>query len=455
MTTKAGQIRHGGDIYTNKHVKYDFSVSLSPIGPPPGAVRAVQEAASRIAHYPDPQCRELRSEFSRYLQVPQEQILFGNGASALIRTVCQTQIETQSEVQNSDYRKDNKERFVETEKAAEGSITNGNAKAAAKHALLPAPTYMGYERELTTAGFAITRYALRSENNYALTEEFTTYIRKWHAAHPAGTNLIFLCDPNNPTGSCISEALLVKILQTCHECGIRCVLDACYADLTPYGSCSDQVSETAHNSITPADTCSDRIPEVTCCDLTQDDAPCDWAQASLLHDLCRYLTTYPTLVILGAFTKTYAMPGLRLGYLISTDTAFLEEAAEHLEEWSVSLPAQEAGLAALKDKAYLPRARRVVYKERAFLTEKMQALGLKVYPGDANFVFFASVKELCEPLADSGILIRDCSDMMAHIMPQEQCKRMEQAKYRFYRIGIRAHCDNMMLVEALERCMNW
>ena len=74
----------------------------------------------------------------------------------------------------------------------------------------------------------------------------------------------------------------------------------------------------------------------------------------------------------------------------------------------MSLPAQLAGSAALKERGYLERARKLICEERLFLREKLQAMGLSVYDSQANYLFFEGPEDLAERCAEEGILIRDC-----------------------------------------------
>ncbi len=355
---------HGGDIYTNSGIQYDFSVSLNPLGPPEGAVSAVRESAARIQCYPDPKCRALYEALSGSLGVPRGNILVGNGASALLRAAAQA--------------------------------------VRPAHVYLPAPTYGGYETALRQTDAQIHRLCLREEDEFALTDAF---VREFEGAAAQASQrnsdrILFLCNPNNPVGSCIDEGLLLRILGICEERGIYCILDECYMELTQ-----------------------------------------DGAQRSMTGRL----REYPHLLVLRAFTKTYAMPGVRLGYMLGADKSLLERIALQLEEWSVSLPSQEAGLAALGDAQYLPRARKACAAERAFLAEGLAGRGMKVYDGTANFILFASGEPLFEKLRARGILIRDCAGIPG-LTP------VKGSKY-YYRVGVRGRSENEALLEALEEVL--
>ena len=117
-------MEHGGDIYGNQNIELDLSVNLSPIGPPE-AVRGVLQGDDMkrvLTSYPDPHYRELKGALSQKLSVSKEWILCGNGASELLMAIVQA---------------------VRPERA-----------------LIPVPTYQGYERALDAVGAEILYYEL-------------------------------------------------------------------------------------------------------------------------------------------------------------------------------------------------------------------------------------------------------------------------------------------------------
>jgi len=134
---------------------------------------------------------------------------------------------------------------------------------------------------------------------------------------------------------------------------------------------------------------------------------------SLLSDCQKY----PHLILLRAFTKLYAMPGLRLGYAINADKKLRKAIERMLQPWNVSLPAQMAGIAAIKETDFLTKTRQALKKEKVYLLTGLQTLKdrnpsfiSEIYGSDANFIFFSGEKELALKLKQNGILIRDCSN---------------------------------------------
>jgi threonine-phosphate decarboxylase len=161
----------------------------------------------------------------------------------------------------------------------------------------------------------------------------------------------------------VEPALLREILSVCGETGSRLFLDECFLDL------------------------------------------CD--RRDTLTDL---LAGAPRLTLLRAFTKSFGMAGLRLGYCLTSDAALLRKMSRAVQPWNVSVPAQAAGIAALDETAYLDRARALVRKERPYLAAALTELGLTVVPSESNFLLFSGPRELDAALRDRGIAVRSCEN---------------------------------------------
>ncbi|MGN1003981.1 MAG: pyridoxal phosphate-dependent aminotransferase [Oscillospiraceae bacterium] len=341
---------HGGDLYARK-VKLDFSANTNPLGTPESVRRAVVESAEKLNQYPDPYCRELVAALSEFEQVPQEYLLCGCGAAELIFSFC--------------------------------------TAVKPKKTLELAPTFSEYSAALEAIGCRVERYPLRRENDFALTGEFLD------ALQSSGCEVLFLCNPNNPTGQVIGPELLQKIALLCHERGIRLFLDECFLDLSDQGR-----------------------------------------QLSLKEKL----KEQPGLFILKAFTKSYGMAGLRLGYCLSADRELLTAMGRSVQPWNVSLPAQCAGVAALKEVGFLNQTRAVIQTQRGWLKEQMESLGLYVCPAQANYLLLYHEKPLYELLLRQGILVRDCSNYHG-LCPG------------WIRVAVRCAEENKVLVEAIRAAL--
>ena len=316
------ELVHGGD-WAGYRAEFgcdalDFSANVSPLGLPAGVAAAITNALPTADRYPDPLCRELRAALAGAEGVPADWILCGNGAADLIFRLA--------------------------------------LAVRPRRALLPAPTFAEYEAALQTVGCAVQRVFLREENEFAVTEEFID------AVTPE-TDIVFLCQPNNPTGQVTPPALVERLVRRCAECGAVLVVDECFLDFLP-----------------------DR------------DA---WTAKQLLRDALQ-------LVILKAFTKLYAMAGVRLGYALCGDAALLEKMRGAGQPWAVSSLAQAAGLAALQETAYAGAVRALIAEQRPRMAAGLRALGLRVMDGQANYLLFRATPDFGEKLRRRGAVVRSC-----------------------------------------------
>ena len=344
---------HGGDVYSArqkmKQEPLDFSVNSNPMGMPPGAVRAAADALQQCTQYPDPLCRELRAALAAYEGIPAEQIVCGNGAADLIFRIV--------------------------------------AATHPQRALLLEPTFAEYEQALRSMDCSIAYFPLQESEGFVLPEAFLQQLTP-------EINLLFLCNPNNPTGRTVSPALLQEIWKRCEEAGILLVVDECFNEFLEH-------------------------PE-----------------QNTLKDV---LETGANAVILKAFTKSFAMPGLRLGYGLCGNRDLAERIFSCGQPWGVSIPAQAAGVAALQEQGYLERMRRLIQTERRWLSENLARLGLRVFPSEANYILFRTETEISlrERMEQRGVLIRACGNYRG-------------LDDRYYRIAVRGHDENERLIAALK-----
>jgi threonine-phosphate decarboxylase len=345
---------HGGDIY-GKLIReawagpfLDFSVNTNLLGMPAAVKEALVRYQDDFERYPDPYCRELRAAISRADGVPEDAILCGNGASDLIFRLC-----------------------LAVEPCA---------------VLVCAPTFSEYEKAARLAGALVVQYPLLEDEGFKLTERFLPYV-------DGEIGMIFLCNPNNPTGDLIEPALLGEIAKRCRERRIVLVLDECFLPFT---------------------------------DAFFTDAP----------SMTRSLS--PEIAVIRAFTKTFSLAGLRIGYMISSDRELIARCAAAGPFWSVSGPAQVAALAALGCSAWFEESKVILRAERGFLTEGLRALGLRVFESSANFLLFRAENEpnLVEKLIKRGVLIRSCGNFWG----------LDEG---FYRVGVKTHERNEKLIGAI------
>ena len=337
---------HGGNIYTYKNC-LDFSANCNPLGTPESVKQAVRDSLDHLKDYPQVGYAPLKEAIAAYEDVKPENIICGNGAAELVFSLCHA--------------------------------------LKPKKALIPVPTFAEYEQALESVGAEVEHVLLKEEDEFRVQDSFIDWLHK-------DLDMVFLCNPNNPTGILTDREFLFRLLRVCREMGIFLVVDECFQDFI-------------------------REP----------------GQYSLKAQLPRY----HNLFLLKAFTKRYAMAGVRLGYGISENTELLEKMTMVTQPWNISVMAQEAGIAALKEKEYVENGRQMVFEEARYLKEKLQELGMEVFPSEANYIFFKGPENLFEKCVKHGVLIRDCSNYFG-------------LKKGYYRVAVRTHEENEKLIQSMQ-----
>jgi threonine-phosphate decarboxylase len=349
---------HGGNVY-HYSKKYnipvdgflDFSASINPLGPSRAAVRAMKDAIPSLVNYPDPESGVLKDALSSRHGIRRESILIGNGSTELIYLLAR-------------------------------AVRPGKA-------LLPAPAFSDYERAVRLAGSMVSRLTLKEKDGFVPDMD---RLRK----ALDGVDLLFLCNPNNPTGVLLDRDTVQDAVRMARRAGAFTVVDEAFMEYSPGGSVI-------------ADAAGGR-----------------------------------GVAVLRNFTKFHGLPGLRAGYLVAHPSA-VEKLAAFKEPWSVNTLAERAGAAALTDEAHARRSLRLMEKEKAFLYRGLGMVpGLRPYPPSANFVLVKLTGSglvpsgLAEDLASRGILVRDCSNFRGLDGP-------------FIRVAVRTRRENEALLGALKR----
>lgn len=337
--------QHGGDIYTHKN-SIDFSANINVLGMPDSVREAAITGVLQSGAYPDVKCRELKRAIASRDGIKAEWIFCGNGAADVIFTLVRA--------------------------------------LKPKRALIPIPSFFEYEQALGSVDCEIDKYTCVPAFGFALREDFLDRITE-------STDMIFLCNPNNPTGTLLEPELLERIIERCEQTRTYLVLDECFVDFLD-----------------------------------------DWQKRTQVGKL----GTFRYLIIIKAFTKMYAMAGLRLGYGITTDTELLHSMEEVSQPWRVSVPAMLAGTAAVKETDFAEYTRGCVAKERIFLTKELKKAGYQVFEPAANFIFFRAETGLAEYCLKRGFLIRDCGNY-------------DGLSDGYYRIAVKSREDNEKLLTVL------
>ncbi len=250
--------------------------------------------------------------------------------------------------------------------------------------LIPVPAFVEYEKAVSECGGQAVFFDMPEP--FILTEDILPVLSE------QCIDMVIICTPNNPTGQLIAPDLLQQIVDICVKQNIMLLIDACFMGFV------------------------------------------DEAEQLEIHSDSNQV------VILKAFTKLYAMAGLRLGYLLCKDTRLVERLQRFGPSWSVSVPAQLAGMAALGESSYVKQTKQLVAEERKYLEEALLAFHLQVYPSQANFILFYSDIPLADKLRGMGIAVRCCENY-----------RGLGAGY--YRIAVRSHQENVLFVQSLREIL--
>ncbi len=341
---------HGGDIYSHivktGVMPLDFSANINPFGMPQPVKNAIIRSVDMFEHYPDVECRELRQAVAKKEDIQEEFIIFGNGAADIIYKIA--------------------------------------FRIKPKKALIFAPTFFEYEAALSLQNCAVNYYNLLPENDFEPKEDFLNKVK--------GHDIVFICNPNNPTGNIVSRGFIGKVAQECKEQGAFLVIDECFIDFTKN-----------ENELTAKS----------------------------------YLLDFDNVIILKAFTKMYALAGLRLGYCMCKNIDLLRRINDAGQPWSVSVAAQVAGVAACGEVGFVKKTVDLIEKERKFLSEELAKCTDKVYTSYTNFLLFKADENLAHRLKIKNILIRKCGNYHG-------------LNNTFYRTAVRSHEENERLIGAIK-----
>ena len=247
------------------------------------------------------------------------------------------------------------------------------------------PAFSEYEAALKAAGVPVQPLELPPEKDFAPDEDLLLL-------DPSGCSALIVCSPANPTGLSLKAGLLEAL--------------------------------------------AERYPAVLC-----DLSFLELSDHPEEYDIPVLAARHPNIVFLFSFTKSFAVPGLRLGYAVCSDAARLRKMSEKTPCWNVSAAAQAAGLAALDCKDWLAGCTARIRRERERLRRELSACGLKVWNSEANFLFFSSKRPLAAALAEKGLLIRDCSNFRG-------------LGEGYYRIAVRLPAENDRLIAAIKEVLS-
>ena len=326
----------------------DFSVSTNPTGTPPGVLRQV--SVKDLSGYPDSQSSLLKREIARISEVSEKNILVCSGSTEIIRLAVTAYLKQKDRV------------------------------------LLVEPTYGEYRLSCEIAGAEVQTFLTSAKDDFkpdisALTNQIKSEKPK----------ILFICNPNNPTGYFLKRDEFEKILSVASESLV--VLDEAYVSFV------DQA----------------------------------WLSTGYINA--------NNLLILRSMTKNYALAGLRLGYAVAGEE-IITILSRVCPPWNVNAIAQKAGITALQCKEYLEKSRKSVFREKKYLVTSLEKLGFVCVPSDANY-FLVKVSDAAEfrkrLLISGRLLVRDCTSFG---LPE------------YIRIAPRSHNQNRQLINAIKELVD-
>lgn len=351
---------HGGNIYKVAAAHNvapqditDFSANINPLGMSPKGQAALAAHLGEIIHYPDPEYTELRHTVSKVLDVPNENILIGNGAAELLYALM--------------------------------------TLPGIEEVLVPAPGFSEYALAAKAQGLAVLNYAMVP---MSASGEAVSLHHSW--------GIFGVPQPHqNITHFAVPYEDLKAHLKQCVEQQRRCLI--CLGNPNnPDGSLQTltEVFELA------------ALAEASNSLLLIDESFIEFTNES--HSLRPYLGDYPSIIILHSLTKFYAIPGLRLGLLLG-QSSILKAIAGHIPTWSVNHLAQQYGIQALQDEVYRQKTRAVVAREKEWLYGAINAFDfITALPPSVNFILLhwepqtPTLADFMTFLENKQLLIRSC-----------------------------------------------
>jgi threonine-phosphate decarboxylase len=325
---------HGSDLEKIEKI-YDikkediisFSANINPQGVPNKLKEYLKNHLDILSQYPDREYTELKTTIGTYCGCLASQVLVGNGSTELISLFIQTIMP--------------------------------------KKAVILAPTYSEYEKEILLAGGSPLSLPLNINNNFAYEESLVFSMLS------NDIDLFVLCNPNNPTGTALNQIDLTKLLEHCSLHNIQVLIDETYIEFVD-----------SHEEYTA-------IP---------------------------LISRYANVIIIRGTSKFFACPGLRLGYAITSNEDLMKKANETIRPWSVSSIADAAGKQLFIDQKFISTSQSMMHDERKRVMENLRRIsGLQVFSSKANFCLIKilrtdiSAQTVFDTAIKKGLMIRNCS----------------------------------------------
>lgn len=285
-------------------------------GPSPLAIQAIQKALLDLHRYPDANGTNLRFQLSLKLGIPPLQILPGNGSTELVELICRTYLQPHNNTITAD------QTFI--------MYRYGTLAMNAKSIACPNKNY----------AFDLEQIRSKVDEN---------------------TRIIFIANPNNPTGAILRKVEIERFLQSVPS-HVLVVLDEAYRE---------------------------------------------YVEDAEYPDGTRYLDAFPNVIVLRTFSKIYGLAGLRIGYAIASGQ-IIETLNRVRSPFNTNAIGQIAAAAALEDDAHIQASRTKNVEEREFLQKEFEKRRMEFVPSHANFIYLpmGNPQEIANRLLQNGIIVR-------------------------------------------------
>jgi len=350
----AEECRHGGKVEEAASIlgaePLDFSANINPLGHPPLESLILKEM-KKIGHYPDNSYRKFRRAAAKFVDVSPDCIVPGNGSSEIIRLFAECCFEP-------------------------GEL-----------GLVPSPSFGEYANQSLLAGARVKKVPIGADGLPLVGDSDLRQAK-----------LLFLCNPNNPTGRLLSADQVRALCDRCERAETFLLVDEAFIELSD--------------------------PEQSVAALTPE---------------------REYLLVMRSLTKSFGVPGLRLGFAVTNEPLARVLNLARLP-WSVGSMAAAAGEFLLGCDEHLVRSREVIREERAWLDCALRDLGLSPLPSSVNFILVniepAGIPSdvLAERSMREGVLIRDCQSF--------------DLGRGFIRVAVRSRSENMRLIAALRKALS-
>jgi len=320
-----------------------LSSNESPYGPFPAAIEAMAAVLPELNRYPDGAAEELAAKLAARYGFPVSQVMVGSGSNELLRLITEVVLRPGDEV------------------------------------VYPWPSFVVYPMSTDVFGGVKVPVSLTGDDVHDLDAMLAAVTDK--------TRIVFLCNPNNPTGTIYLRDEFDRFIERLPQ-HVLLVLDEAYIEFV----------------------CDDRFP-----------------------DGMDYYDGHRPIVVLRTFSKVYGLAGARVGYGIAPEP-IVEAVAKVREPFNVSAVAQVGALASLDDDAEVARRRAMNQEQKTYLYECFDRLGIRWVPSETNFVWIKTERpvEVFEALLEGGVIVRSFGTANA------------------LRVGVGAPEDTQRTIEAFE-----